>query len=296
MPMYLPTFDSSLSYSWVGNQWQPPSGVPLYTIQEMRHIFTQGNVLWIGDSTARQDYVTLYNMITSSSSTHDDDHYYSNLTVAQLNEGINVNKGGKITEICDRRYPLDLLLCRDIGNATVNNKIVHYDYTEQICFRDVFNYINTNWRQLVAKYSTILVSVGIWDVIRFQYCGGQNVTFVRDVLNVIDEKFSANGHVQVLWKVHCGAGNENASEMDRTAQIQQLTRDWFATHPQNNHTNNMAMIDLAKEMEGRTYGEARIAGDIPPHLGPTARMLFLQMATHEMAQQKGRSLTKNRTI
>jgi hypothetical protein len=271
-----PHIGNSPAYTWFGNHWRPPPGVPLYSADDMRRIFTQGNVLWIGDSTARQDYVTLYNILTANTP--------KNIPVIDLEEGINVNKRGKTTEPCQRHKKMDLLLCRTLDGS---KDTFYYDYTERICWNDVVHYVTANQEHLLRIYSTIIFSVGIWDVLRIDHCGNKNAIYVWDVLDTIHQNLTfsnENSNLRILWKVHTGAGNENITQMERSADIQRLTREWFIAHPPE---DKMRMVDLAKEMEGRTYGPSRIEGDISPHLGPIARTLFLQMAAHvlELSQE-----------
>jgi hypothetical protein len=278
------TTTSAQSYSWIGNHWRPPAGVPLYSPRDMRDIFSQENILWIGDSTGRQDYVTLYNMLVPPAFNNSKDHNIHDIAVSTLNHGINVNKQGKVTEPCQKqqRKTLKLLLCRKTGN----DKGYNYDYTEKICLNEVLNLVTTNQNVLTNSYSTIIISVGIWDVVRMEYCGRQNVTYVVDVLDVLEKQLCGT-NVQIYWKVHCGAEDENPDQMERSATIQKLTREWFVRKQQSkNDTANMHIIDLAIEMKGRTYGPSRLNGDIRPHVGPLARTLFIQMVTQAVVQNK----------
>jgi hypothetical protein len=57
---------SSLLYGWLGNQWFPPKHVPFYTPQMMRTLFGGQNVLWAGDTTARQDHATMWSILNAT--------------------------------------------------------------------------------------------------------------------------------------------------------------------------------------------------------------------------------------
>ena len=42
---------NSSDYTWVGNHWLPPPGVPTFTPRQLKAYYSQRNVLVIGDST-----------------------------------------------------------------------------------------------------------------------------------------------------------------------------------------------------------------------------------------------------
>ena len=50
---------NSSDYTWLGNQFVPPPGVPIFTPSQIRTYFQQRNVLMLGDSTNRRAYGTL---------------------------------------------------------------------------------------------------------------------------------------------------------------------------------------------------------------------------------------------
>ena len=293
-------YSNTSSYSWIGNHWRPPTDVPLYSPDDMRNIFSKERTLWIGDSTARQDYVTLYNVVKSSTP--------FNVAVSELEYGINVNKG-RVTEPCQpdgngtHILPSGLSLCRRIddrgGNVGDRNVTAasstttttahgsNYDWSPLMCLRDAMNYTLENKQMLIDNYSTIIFSLGIWEVIRPYDCGKKDETYVLEVLDTIQRELAEGGNLNIVWKVHVGSGNENHFQKKKGAAVQQWTREWFTkSQQQTNLTNNMRMVDLAKELEARTYGSSRIQGDLQPHVGPAARTLLLQMVTHAMIQQK----------
>ena len=56
------------NYTWWGNQWMVPSfsGIPMFSQQDMLDAFSQVDTLWIGDSTTRRAYATLYSILNHS--------------------------------------------------------------------------------------------------------------------------------------------------------------------------------------------------------------------------------------
>ena len=74
-------------YTWLGlHHYIPPVGIPLYTVEQLQTYYKDKSILWLGDSTGRRAYFTLYELLaavrsTSSSldgteSRDDDSHQY----------------------------------------------------------------------------------------------------------------------------------------------------------------------------------------------------------------------------
>ena len=102
-------------YTWIGNQWVPPPGVPYLFSQQIRSIYRSENTLWMGDSTARQDYQTMYQLI------HDGDN---NPTRDHLSKNINKGKRGPAEFHCPaRRQSKDLFT--DLGQVRGTDQNCH---------------------------------------------------------------------------------------------------------------------------------------------------------------------------
>ncbi len=118
-------------YYWVGNHWIPPKGVPTYTPLDFLKYFQNRNVLFIGDSTGRRAYATLYAMMesamdihTPATATHSNGNNDSsnrrehhNLRIPSLDHPsvIDVNKGRNRKETCENT---DRRLYHEIGNTS----------------------------------------------------------------------------------------------------------------------------------------------------------------------------------
>jgi hypothetical protein len=57
---------NSSQYTWMGNYFIPPKGVPTYSPADYLSYFTRRNTLFIGDSTVRRTYGTLFAAMTSN--------------------------------------------------------------------------------------------------------------------------------------------------------------------------------------------------------------------------------------
>mmetsp|Transcript_6177 Transcript_6177/g.11697 ORF Transcript_6177/g.11697 Transcript_6177/m.11697 type:complete len:448 (+) Transcript_6177:135-1478(+) len=88
----------SYYYSWVSNHWIPPKGVPTYTPQQMLEYFVTKNTLFIGDSTGRRFYTTLFAMMTAS------DIHNIPTKIIDSARVIDVNRGRHIgEEVCHEK-------------------------------------------------------------------------------------------------------------------------------------------------------------------------------------------------
>jgi len=118
---------NSSTYAWIGNQWIPPKGVPIYGPDDIRQTFERSNVLFFGDSISRQVYTTLWNIMydapvlnNKKEVTMDAVLVNADIRIEDLNSEVNINKMEKkkskstidgtssskslnqITEICSR--------------------------------------------------------------------------------------------------------------------------------------------------------------------------------------------------
>jgi hypothetical protein len=99
--------NTNYNYTWQGNTsvWIPPEGVPYLYPSDIRRIFQSENTLWIGDSTARQDYQTMFSLMNGNGKNITDDNrdvLGLDRDAAFLNKNINKGKGaiGKIASHC----------------------------------------------------------------------------------------------------------------------------------------------------------------------------------------------------
>jgi hypothetical protein len=139
----------------------------------MRQLLRKENVLILGDSTARQDYFTMYNLMNARDP--------SNISYKQLDHGIKVNKK-RITEPCTlRNDPLKsiLIVCRQVpglkrdsnGTASETFRLTSqtfggaFDMTPNPgtcnCFLDVSEFIQNVSTTLSSFYSVLVFSMGI---------------------------------------------------------------------------------------------------------------------------------------
>jgi hypothetical protein len=190
------------------------------------------------------------------------------------------------------------------SNATETiQKDGRFDFVKLSCLSDVLDFVKSAIDTIGHDYSVLVVSVGLWDFLRPQNCGMTYGTNIESTLDYIQSDLGSKyPHIMILWKLHVAPGNANHKIQTRTTAFHKRTRDWFSNHTigataaaaatagtttaSNNtshqKTKNLLLLDLAMELNGRTYGDKRIAGDMHPHLGSGARRLFIQMLAHDI--------------
>ncbi|KAG7346022.1 hypothetical protein IV203_005090 [Nitzschia inconspicua] len=288
------------SYSWIGNTWIPPTGVPRFTPDDMRNVLQRENTLFVGDSTARQDYFTMYNLMNVID--NDDSR---DITYEQLNHGINFNKGGRNDENCTLRedqLSTMLSVCRQIPRSNVtdnlpattptqpNHNATHKDPTggsfdltvnpePHICFSSISDFVNES--TVASHYSIVIYSLGIWEVVRPRDCRNSGLDSLSHSLSLLQE-FSERTQTIIVWKTHGGSFMENEKQRNFTQSIQDVARKWFETH----QPRNMILVDFGTQVVPRTYGNNRISGDVHAHFGADARTLSLQMIIDAIYKQK----------
>jgi hypothetical protein len=191
---------SSSSYGWLGNQWIPPKHVPFYTPEMMRALFGRQKVLWVGDSTARQDHATMWSMLNATN--------VQDVTVEALERDIqkyfDFCEEGLRQEFVSKCYQLQPLQTNNNTNNNNNNNTNNSMLTtttltwnsygnngttrhktsrnekeekeEEEGFFDLYNHsvhfldtIPSFWNQsqfglAQHQYSAVVISVGVWEM------------------------------------------------------------------------------------------------------------------------------------
>ena len=176
--------DEQHSYAWIGNTWIPPTNVPYYKPRDYINYFSKYNTLFIGDSTLRRSYCTLYALMNATTNAYD-------ISVEELDHTnvIDVNKY-KTTEYCTKPNYFDpqtargklwtntTFFCRGVGigasnhndnndNQDNNNTIIgRFDFASAACYKDLYNFVDVDLMlgQSTSKdYTLIVIGMGIWE-------------------------------------------------------------------------------------------------------------------------------------
>jgi hypothetical protein len=233
--------NTNYNYTWQGNTsvWIPPEGVPYLYPSDIRRIFRSENTLWIGDSTARQDYQTMFSLMNGNGENITDDNRNVlglDRDAAFLNKNINKGKGanGKIARHCPARIipePEETNeMFIDLGQvsgtdqncsiATTEKQPIpdgspwstfamedqatgKFDAMNSACLSSTLSSLKEYKELIEREYSVVILSQGIWEVVRSWDCRTPNVTAATLVVEVLENLRALSGpSLFVIWKTH----------------------------------------------------------------------------------------------
>lgn len=303
------------TYAWYGNQWVPPPGVPMYSKEDMRAAFSQFDTLWIGDSTGRRAYGTLFAVMNSTKAA---------ISVADLNNYrvVDLNKyawRGKVDEnLCPtqreaanqrlvpgwRNVWTNASLCRKVGQRS-------FDFLRIDCIREFYEIAQQ--KQEIKQYTLVIIAMGLHDALKPKGCALSrdipDSTFVTNMTRpgpyedlerifykaweyavgmattMEEAKKETNATTTaVLWRTSGfdSAGQESVT--NRAHHLNRLTVQQFQNQSVLLSANNgtMALVDWGKAVLPRSFKPDKIGGDISAHYGLEARLLMAQMTTQQI--------------
>jgi len=186
---------NSSHYAWMGNQFIPPDGVPMFHPDDFLSYFENRNTLFVGDSTGRRAYATLYGIMKG------DD--LSNIQVNEIDgaDVIDFNKPRRRQDKCDipkrELFNSSGFVCRNLRNTTagpvgdmsnesdtqgVTGSSYHnkgmtgkFDFIGAACFKSVSDFFSGErvrgaHNELSSDYDLVVVATGIWEGVRSYDC------------------------------------------------------------------------------------------------------------------------------
>jgi len=306
---------SSNNYTWIGNHWVPPPGVPTFTVLQMRTYFQNRNVLFIGDSTGRRSYNTLFALINAED--------VDDIDVASVERGIDATKKFPYV-ICpqeDRALYNSTFyqyICRDLNptngldimnttiqstlNSTMNStqavdsaepgttskddqspsKKGKFDYTRLNCFGEVYDYVtgNSTYAGVLGDYDLVVITLGVWEVMRGD-CSMKRRDDVHERLNMTLHALEdiSNADLQIAFRTPGFHGKRVADQV--TFKMIQDSNAFFDSRKKEKQSN-IIQVDWGSVISKRSWNEKRISGDMPVHYGLEARLLFIQQLMHRL--------------
>ena len=215
LPELLRKYNSS-HYTWVGNHFIPPKNVPMFRPIDYRNYFKNRNTLFIGDSTARRSYASLYAIMNSTTP------YDIPLPELDHTNVIDFNKPGhhqiEHCSIEDRGLfnilPIEYkFVCRNIvlhdsdrkntagknGTSRHGDETGKFDYYLAGCFKDLPYEYDFN-STLFQDYDLIVIAAGIWEALRKDECDvlktdtATNVTDAEIIIEKMELVYGALGN------------------------------------------------------------------------------------------------------
>ena len=268
--------------SWIGNQWIPPLGYRLYSPSEIQEFFSQQSVLFVGDSTARRSYATLYGILngtTSDISVEEIDHY----------SVIDRNKN-HIVEPCARE---EFFLCRQLSNNGGGGG--RFDYFVEVCIQGIIKSLQNPDSPLsknLKHYTVVIFIIGPWEVM-----GKCKKSFLENsTVRLLDNLISYNSSsTQFVWRSWGYGGSAHSSV---NASLTWKKRANMMNHFIKEYLDQQQRIpDNLSPVSYLGWGEAmqprmgppehiRIAGDMDPHYGLEARLAFVQMLMDHLKERE----------
>jgi hypothetical protein len=191
------------------------------------------NTLWIGDSTGRQDYQTMFSLMHGENIT-DDNVIGFDRDKTFLNKNINKSKGGGEVlqpHHCPARIIPEELAIGDFGRvsgtdqncsiattekqpttdgspwsrfAMKNQATGKFDLIVDVCLKNTISQVEERKKLFQREYSVMVFSQGIWEVTRPLDCSVPNVTVATMVTEVLDD-------LRALTSAHCRVPHSSLS-------------------------------------------------------------------------------------
>ena len=294
---------NSSDYVWLGNHWIPPAGVPTFTPSQILEYFQKRNVLFVGDSTCRRSYATLFGLMNATDRNNVDVQSIDEASIIDYGKGDNFRGG---CQLKDRIHGLGYVLCRDLPNDThpvldvdINTNVTlkkrdRFDLVSHVCYSEVeymFRQDEDNLPFLARvkqNYDLVVIANGIWEVTT-RACTVKEVTNstaedrLERLLNNIQN--ASSPELQIAFRTS-GFDHKRGGD-DIVWDLIHHSNEFFQNVSANaadrgDEMSNLTLVDWGSVIFKRSFGVDRIEGDIPPHYGLEGRLLFIQQLMHEL--------------
>jgi len=307
---------TSYHYSWVGNHWYPPMGEPNLLPQHIRRLFQSENTLWIGDSTSRQDYNTMYQLINGKS--------VDNIMVFELDNTGVINKQKNESMVYEYHCPArsiptnETIVFTDLGQvlgtdhnclstdtsitdpkdkaaagpsfswskfSLKDQETGKFDlYGNYGCLHEITESVKHHGHILQREYTMFILSAGIWESVRMYDCRKKVRTagfFLVELLDVLHRMSGPS--LFVVWKTHGEVDGQ--INLDVSQNLTEVARLWFSEK----RPKYMDLADFNFVVHKRAFGRDRIVGDLKPHWGLEARLVSIDLVARAVAANQERN-------
>lgn len=311
------TASNFTDYTWVHDYWIPPIGVPTYLPTQMLSYFSKRNVLFMGDSTTRRSYATLYDLMNSTHSKMISGEDHHDIKRVEVDSQTSINFG----KPKDPKRPDDYICrlkgrningaavqvaCRDVpGSLLAESRMMDqdlvgkgkFDYIRANCYSNFVGKFGASNASDLAEhikndYDTIIIGTGIWEVtpVNKKQCKKAWMTTNSTEL----ERLNATLHLLKDYSIGgpriafrtLGFDEKRIPEAGEPSwDLNDQTRHFFYEQifsKTDSDDSNMILVDWGQSISKRSYSDSRIAGDNPVHYGLNARLLFIQQLMVEL--------------
>jgi hypothetical protein len=285
---------------WLGQTWVPPYPWRLFGPTELLKLYQDKRVLWVGDSTGRRAFATMYAILqetSNSSSSSDNSGYVSgahHVPTAAMDHPtiIDVNKQNT-TELCTKwsnetvaaatlrnlPYPN---LCRPVpGN---NSRAGEFSYARATCYSSIENLLASELAgttNITVDVDVIVVAVGIWELVHKADCDNleKDKNTTTTAMQRLDRALEASARFAsqntgkiIIWRTAGYRLEPTIAPMNvLNNQIMDFIDNYANRsnhhHHNNNSSSNLMYVNWGGAVQPRSFGEDNIEGDIGAHYG-----------------------------
>jgi len=310
---------NSSQYTWIGNQYVPPAGVPVFTPSQIKAYFQNRNVLFIGDSTSKRIWRTMKNIINAQD--------LDNIAVEDVHVD-QKNWTDKNGMTCENTGPRSLLLTNpkmiscantkgstaenyvsssnlDVDSTTSSGQIASMRMQRKGLIDNFLAYCHHNiqWlingenpknilEELKEDYDLVIIGNGIWEYVNSGACRRKSLSglgllpLLLDTIRDVSSKdlqivVRSPGFAQDSW----GRSRGNYELM---GEFVDYSLQYFHNLTMAKKDNvggpkpNITLVDFGSVIYKRSFNAERIEGDHVAHYGYEARTLLVQQLMHEL--------------
>ena len=293
--------------SWVGNNWIPPSGWKLYSMDAMRRMFGSTSLQFVGDSTARRFAVTMHMILDSPVA--------SDLPTQSLDDN-NVLDDKLPTPNC----PIQMIeefgsVCHvwnatsssttSVGNMTgsdpttlhpkENDEKLHIlSWQLGYCLVDTISFLYKKTKALTEnslfqKHAQIVVfGIGTWHEGNKDVCGRYHPdnNYTHNTLNELKNflvkanDYQKKTNKTLIWRT---AGFFDVSRKSDPPLIHSFNQAAMNTIDSMNNPG-LTYINYGDAVEPRSFGALRVTGGHVAHYGFDVRHVEIQMLANHLVE------------
>jgi hypothetical protein len=266
----------NMTGTWIANTWLPPIGWRYFMPSELRDLYQDVNMLWVGDSTGRRTSMTLFALMNAT-----DQHISTNavsdyrvIDVAKLDSQFDCTKwmdSPHRPKIC-RALPGtgELLFVRENCNKGV----------EQF-FKDELE----GKSNITQNAQLVVLAGGIWEVGFPHQCKSlkRSINQVNaDLLRILDQYQQQTGKFILIRT--SGFSDWGTRGMEQVQKMNDFLMDeidkYTANYTARGLMSNLTYINWGGAVKPRSLGEERIYGDNKAHYGIEPRLVIIQQITN----------------
>ena len=275
--------------AWIGNTWIAPRPWRNLTPMELNDLYKDKNMLWVGDSTARRSSTTMYGILNAAANAKDNEEVSVSMDAIDTATITEINKDF-LAEPCNKwvNHSFHPFLCRDMPSG--RNK-EEYNFVHTYCLYQLEQFLLSELEepQITKNVDVMVISQGIWEAVpsKTAICqeGANNRTFpeiqTRNI-ELLAKYATTNPSTNIIWRT---SGHYAAPTSRNPKAIYILEANKQAVQQITNlGIKNLVLVDWGGALFHRSFGPARIKGDLAPHYGLEGRLVMIQLIANKLIE------------